>query len=64
MFTKEHYVEIAKVLKQRADILVLTDVMVFRSGTVQAFVAMLEKDSSKFDAEKFLDVIYGKEGKV
>ena len=61
MFTKEHYIKIAKVLKERVAITTHLEGSFMRSGTVQAFVVMLEKDNKKFDAEKFLDEIYGKE---
>lgn len=64
MFTKEHYIEIAKVLKD-AETTPLASVggRLLLSKVVQDFVLMLEKDNSKFDAEKFLDIIYGKEDK-
>ena len=63
MFTKEHYIKIAKVLKERVAIITNSEGLFMRSGMVQAFVDMLEKDNKKFDAEKFLDEIYGKENK-
>ena len=63
MFTKEHYIKIAKVLKGRVAIMTSSEGSFMRSGTVQAFVVMFEKDNKKFDKEKFLDEIYGMEVK-
>ena len=62
MFTKEHYTAVAKVL-HRNKLTVLYDSQVLFNKMVQDFVALFEKDNKKFDAEKFLDVIYGKEKK-
>ena len=64
MFTKEHYIEIAKVLKATIDVMTNSEGMHIRSKTVQDFVSMLEKDNDKFDADEFLDAIYGKEEKI
>ena len=59
MFTQQHYIEIAKILKQHD-----FPQTIAQAKIVQDFVHMLEKDNKKFDAEKFLDTIYGKEEKV
>ena len=62
MFTKEHYIAVAKVLHCNKST-VLYDNQVLFSKVVQDFVSLFEKDNKKFDAEKFLDIIYGKEKK-
>lgn len=65
MFTKEHYVEIAKILKENR-LSAMTEYplpMQVNAKIVQNFVSLFEKDSSNFDAERFLDAIYGKEEK-
>ena len=61
MFTQQHYIAVAKVLKERVSIMTNSEGSFIRSGTVQAFVSLFEKDNPTFDAEKFLDEIYGKE---
>ena len=61
MITKEHYVEIAKILKIAEEINPYLSSREFQSKLAQDFVSMLERDNPKFDAEKFLDMIYGKE---
>ena len=61
MFTQKHYIEIAKVLKERVSIMTNSEGSFIRSGIVQAFVVMLGKDSKMFDKKKFTDAIYGKE---
>lgn len=63
MFTKEHYTKIAKLLKAGEESNPYLCTREFQSKLVQNFVLMLEKDNSKFDAETFLDIIYGKEEK-
>jgi len=64
MFTKEHYAKVAEVLK---DTLVGTKgsiaATLLHHEIVQDFVELFEDDNPKFDDEKFLDVIYGKEKK-
>lgn len=49
MFTKEHYIAVAKVIRKG------------RTFIIQNFMELFEKDSKKFDRKKFLDAIYGKE---
>lgn len=61
MFTHQHYVEIVKVLKATIDLMTNSEGMHIRSKTVQDFVSMFEEDNKEFDADKFLDAIYGKE---
>ena len=64
MFTQQHYIEIAKVLKSsKRHTLPFVSEKVLFSMVVQDFVSLFENDSEKFDAEKF-DAIYGKEEKV
>ncbi len=61
MFTKEHYIEIAKILKKNEETNPYLCTRKFQSMTVRRFVLMLESDCSEFNEEKFLDAIYGKE---
>lgn len=62
MFTKEHCMKIAKLLKDsRGGKHPPLQFTLFHSRIVQDFVSLFEEDTSKFDVEKFLDVIYGKE---
>ena len=66
MFTKEHYIKIAKILKdgehfKRRVFPLYVLSRNTRSKIVQDFICMLESDNKKFDVEKFLDIIYGKE---
>jgi len=65
MFTKKHYIEIAKVLRDSQDEKYVQSVQfkLCHLIIVQDFVALLEEDDSKFDAEKFLNAVYGKEEK-
>ena len=62
MFTQQHYTKVAKVLKHNKVTYMYSSKVLF-AKTVQDFVSMFEKDNKKFNAEKFLDVIYGKEVK-
>jgi len=61
MFTQRHYIKIAEVLKESVSIMTDSEGSFIRSRIVQAFVVMLEKDSKKFDKNKFADAVYGKE---
>lgn len=62
MFTKEHYVEIARALSKnlvyannRPDI----EGSYVAHRVVNNLVTMFKSDNDKFDKEKFLDAIYG-----
>lgn len=55
MFTKEHYVEIAEMLKNS-----IHDRRISHFALVQDFIELFRKNP-KFDVNKFLDVIYGRE---
>lgn len=59
MFTKEHYIAVAKVLKQNKTTLLYTERVLFRK-VVLDFVELF-KENPKFNEEKFLNEIYGKE---
>lgn len=59
MFTKEHYIAVAKVLKQNKVTILYANHVLFKR-LVQDF-AELFKENPKFDAEKFLNEICGKE---
>ncbi len=59
MFTKEHYIAVAKVLKDNKGTCLYTQRVLFRK-IVLDFVELF-KENPKFDAEKFLDEIYGEE---
>ena len=63
MFTKEHYVEIAKVLRKTKGNIKPIQISIFHSTIVWAFVNLLKDDNPKFNENKFLDSIYGKEEK-
>jgi len=62
MFTKEHYIKIAEVLRDSQDEKGI-EFKLCHHMIVQDFVALLEEDNKKFDVEKFLDIVYGKENK-
>ena len=49
MFTQQHYVEIAKILRKG------------RTSIIGNFIELFEKDSKKFDKQKFINAIYEKE---
>ena len=61
MFTKEHYIAVAKVLKQNKPTCFYTDKALFRK-IVSDFVELF-RENKEFDEQKFLDEIYGKEVK-
>ena len=67
MFTKEHYVEIARALKGT---LVYANNRFDAVGShiahrvVRDLISMFRSDNSTFDRKKFVDAIYGKEEKV
>lgn len=61
MFTKEHYVAVAKVLKDNKVTAFYTSAVLFKK-LVWDFVKLF-KENSKFNEKKFLDEIYGKEVK-
>ena len=60
MFTQQHYIKIAKVLGRNKKLLYSRSEHALFSKMVQDFVELFE-ENPKFDAEKFLDEIYGKE---
>ena len=60
MFTKEHYIAVAKVLKKykrRSD----TALHLWWLGTIVQDFVELFKENPKFDKERFLDEVYRKE---
>jgi len=61
VFTQQHYIKIAKILKANEEENPYLSTKEFQSLTVQRFVAMFEGDNKKFNKENFLDAIYGKE---
>ena len=63
MFTKEHYEKIAEILKENEKANPYLCTREFQSKTVQSFVVLFKNDGKKFDKERFLDAIYGKEKK-
>jgi len=62
VFTQQHYIKIAKLLKKHSKEIPSFAQLSF-NVLVQDLVVMLEKDNKKFDVERFLDAIYGKEKK-
>ena len=62
MFTKEHYVAVAKVLKKRRMRAGIALHIWWFGTIVQDFIELF-KENPKFDKEAFLDEIYGKEVK-
>ena len=60
MFTRQHYIKIAKVLKKTVGFVVGSEVSSVRSRIVLDFVELF-KENPEFNKEKFLDEIYGKE---
>jgi hypothetical protein len=60
MFTKEHYIAVAKVLKKTVGFRASSEVSGVCSRIVMDFVELF-RENPKFDKEKFLDEIYGKE---
>ena len=60
MFTQQHYIAVAKVLKKTVGVIGGTRISSLRSRIVLDFVELF-KENPKFDKEKFLDAIYGKE---
>ena len=62
MFTQQHYKEIAKILKDNNFPLSWPPRAV-QARLVSDFVVLFEKDNPKFDVDKFLNTIYGKEEK-
>ena len=66
MFTKEHYIKIAKVLKIEEMHKPFYKELVARNahtGMVHNFIELFENDNPKFVRSEFLDAIYGKEEK-
>ena len=63
MFTKEHYIEIAKLLSAVHKQVPFVSAKMLCEMAVDDFVLFFKMDSPKFNDEKFLDAIYGKEGK-
>ena len=64
MFTKQHYIEIAKVLRVEETHKPFYQTMVSRGGhtsLVHSFIELFEKDSKGFNRRKFLDAIYSEE---
>ena len=61
--TKGNYIKIAEVLKHNKTALNYTERILFRKIVID-FVDMLEEDNSKFNVDKFLDAVYGKEEKL
>jgi hypothetical protein len=59
MFTQQHYIKIAEVLRRNRTT-ILYDSSVLFKRLVWDFVELF-KENSKFDEKKFLDAIYGKE---
>lgn len=62
MFTQQHYIEIAKVLGKSLGLWTHSEGTRVRSQIVLNFIELF-RENPKFDKEKFLDAIYGKEGK-
>jgi len=66
MFTKEHYIAVAKVLRtyeMRVGATYNLPLVNIRSSIILDFAELFKGDNSEFDKDKFLDAIYGKEVK-
>ena len=64
MFTKEHYIAVAKVLRTYEMCVGATynlPLVNIRSSIILDFAELFKGDNSEFDKAKFLDAIYGKE---
>ena len=60
MFTKEHYLKIAEVLGRNKKLLYSGSEHALFTKMVQDFIELF-KENPKFNEEKFLNVVYGKE---
>jgi len=49
-FTRKHYLEIGKILRDKKA----------RKGEIDRYVAMFKKDNPRFDAQRFRDYVAGR----
>ena len=61
MFTKEHYIAVAKVLGKAKRRVPLYKADTLICALLDDFIKLFKEDNKRFDKEEFCDVVYGKE---